>query len=709
MPAIVDGDRRFQAVDERQGPDTIPAGTLSRAINCDLDEGEIKTRKGFYAHPGHTAGGFRFPFDFALNFDEGVGHGKVYGAVPYTSEFGEDYFVLALPKYALRIHDSGSIVTIYYPLKPRDNQVEEVDEKVEMVQAYNKLYMFRGRSKDPWVWDGEEIGKPSFVAVQRTNLEPGVEPMPRSKLAIYYLNRLWVLSGKDEIYYSDIGVETDFNLTNSFKIDSGSFDSVVGMKAWGDNAILVFKEKSLDVLENLQGDLTLNGSRTRLSGEIGLASPSCITDVGRDCWFLSERGVFSVSQALDNKLQSNAEPLSAPLEPLFRRINWNVKEQFRSAFWENTYYLAVALDDSKTNNCIIKYSFITKSWHGYDTSDHLDAERMFVNFQNAEKYLFYITTKGRIYRMYVGNEDEGTEMNEWQRFTTNEPDFSKEATAIGGFTYKITYDGTETTTTFDETTTGTAFITGLETITALTGNVRFKGGNPATALFSNGGNEVYDIEFHNGLAGTDVKPLKITSLSLNDGTNAPLSLKQEIAGRMPITSTAITRGYGAAELDRKQFREVAVDISTICPSYTLSVLPDGVNEEDNLLPAPTTKNNLKYYTTGTPQYTIDNTNDDHGNAYREDYSVIFAGLGFDFPFDFDLDFQEGKTANETYELTLGDNGVNPDLMQRIEDRRATNQRGDYMRVKIVNTDGRMRVHSIKTKGFTHNRTATISA
>jgi hypothetical protein len=428
---------------------------------------------------------------------------------------------------------------------------------------------------------------------------------------------------------------------------------------------------------------------------------------------LSERGVFSISQALDNKLQSNAEPLSKDLEPVFRRINWNVKEKFQSAFWENTYYLAVALDDSKTNNAILKYSFITNSWHGYDESDHLDAERMFVNFQNAEKFLFTVTSTGKIYRMYVGNEDEGVELSEWWRFTTNEPDFSQEATAVSGFTYKITYTNpagtaTETTSSLSETSTAANLISALEEITALTGNVRLVG-NQSGTLFTNNGNEVYDIEFYGALAGKDIGTLTLTSLSLNDGTRSPLSLVQHNAGRKPIVSTAISRGYGAANLERKQFRKCVYDISTICPSYTISVSTDGVNEEDDLLPAPTTKSNLKYHTVGTPQYTIDNSNDDHGDAYREDYSVQMAGLGFDFPFDFDLSFQEGKTANETYELTLGDNGVNPDLMQRIEDARAINQRGDYMKAKIVNTDGRMKVHSIKTEGFTINRTATISA
>jgi hypothetical protein len=231
MPTIVDGDRRFEAVDERRDPGQLQAGVLSEGINTDLTRGEIETRKGYYATPGHRGKGLAFPVSFSASFDEDIGHGQIYGAIPYTSEFGEDYFVLALKRYALRVHDSGTAVLIQYPLNESNCRTQELTDDVEMVQAFNKVYMFRGKEKDPLVWDGSislSTSEPKFVPVQRTNLQPGVEPMPKSKLSIYYLNRLWVLKGKDEIFYSDVGVETDFNIENAFKIDSGSFDSVVG-------------------------------------------------------------------------------------------------------------------------------------------------------------------------------------------------------------------------------------------------------------------------------------------------------------------------------------------------------------------------------------------------------------------------------------------------------------------------------------------------
>jgi len=667
MPVIEDGDRRFEAVDERRDPGQLEGGVLSEGINIDLTRGEIETRKGMYATPGHKGQGIAFPVSFPASFDEDCGHGQIYGAIPYTSDKGEDYFILALKRYALRIHDSGTAVLIQYPLNESNCRTQELTDDVEMVQAFDKVYMFRGKELDPLVWDGSislSTSEPKFVPVQRTNLQPGVEPMPKSSLAIYYLNRLWVLKGKDEVLYSDIGVETDFNITNSFKIDTGSFDSVVGMKAWGDNAIIVFKEKSVDILENLQGDLNLNGTRTRLSGEIGLASPSCITDVGRDLWFLSERGVFSVSQALDNKLQSNAEPLSAPMEPVFRRINWNVKSQFRSAFWENSYYLAVSLDDSPKNNAVIVYSFITQSWHGYHTGDFLDAERMFVNFQNAEKYLYYVSNSGAIFRMYVGLEDKG---------------FPLSNTLIKN--YRGGYDAAANLPNLDNTPTPGTIEAGDAWYVGTAGTFYSKAVVRGDILVANRNNAT---------------PTNGTANPLSESDWTIIDFMDE---RKNISASVETRGYGAAELERKQMRMVKLDVSEWNPSYTISINTDGVNEVSNLKPTPITRNRKKYHTTGTPAYDVTNVNDDHGNPYREDYSVDYGGTGTGVV----------GTVTETVQYGGLGNGVNLDQLQRVEIPKAINVRGEYATVRIDQNQGRIKVHSIKMNGFTYNRPATLQA
>jgi len=151
-----------------------------------------------------------------------------------------------------------------------------------------------------------------------------------------------------------------------------------------------------------------------------------------------------------------------------------------------------------------------------------------------------------------------------------------------------------------------------------------------------------------------------------------------------------------------------MDVSTWNPSYSVTVITDGVNEDTLLSPSPRTRSRLKYETLSTPQYDVTNANDDHGAAYRKDYSVAFGNIGFSFPFPFPLGFLGTKSADETYTVDYGSEGIDYNKFQRIEDARAVIKRGDYLKVKIVNTQGRTKVHNIVTTGFHHNRTSTVS-
>lgn len=583
MRIVIDGDRNFTAVNERQDPGQLQPGVLSCGINIDLTRGEIESRKGIKATRSLAGKCVDLPAKFPVKFDTLAGHGQIYGAARYTSQFGYFYTLLILERYALRLHESGAYLLLQYPVDLR------ITDDVEVIQAFNNVYLFRGEFAPTLVWNGSERGVSAFTEVVTTGLAPGVEPMPKSSVALYYKNRLWVLKGKDEVVFSDIGSETVFSLQNQFKIDSGSFDRVRALKAFGDHSIVVFKERSIDLIENLVGDITDNAVRTRLSNEIGLASPSCVTDVGRDLWFLSERGVFSVKQARDNKLQSDSEPISAPMQPVFDRINWNVKDQFRTAYFENKFVLACALDDATTNDTLIVYSFLTQSWHGIMQASFLDAERLFTNVVDNEGRLFFVTNDGIVNQVFTGIDDD------------------------------------------------------------------------------------------------------------------PLTGVQE------FTSTAITRGYGAADLERKHFRTLTTDISTCRPSYTLTVSTEGINEDQDLLPAPTTYDPKRYQTVGKPDFVLRNTNDDYNDAYREDYCLCLDGVCATFPSCFPVKFRASPAdPNATFEICLGDNGACPDLLQRFQDPRALNAKGDYMTVKIVNTSGKFKVHSYKIKAFTTNETMTVS-
>lgn len=579
MPNIAtDGDRAFVGVDERRDPGQLEPGLLARGVNLDLTNQDGTGRKAFQAPFWAASGSFSFPFDFDLNFNELVGHGELLGSDVFANKFGEKFFIHILPRFAVIRHESGSETVLNYP----DDAV--LADKVELKQAFQEVYLWRGKSLNPWVWTGNE--KDDFVEVPRENLGAGVKAIPRSGTpTMYYLERTWVLEDRDSLFFSDIGNAKKYSIANQFKIDTGSFKTVTRFLPFGQAGIIIFLDTGMQFIDNLVGaDLVANGVRSVLSNQIGCPAPDTAVDCGEDILFLSERGVFTVRQALDNRLRANSEPLSAPLNPVFSRINWAQKRNFRAVYFNNQYLLAVALDDSTVNNAIIVYSFITKTWHGWHEADFLDVERFYSITLNRIQQLFSIDNAGVPFRMYNGNDDE------------------------------------------------------------------------------------------------------------------PLGGPQGIMG------TLISRGYGARDMERKRFQRVHVDESENCASWDILVKTDGVNEFQQL-DTNIMRDRTKYKTMFSGRFKPDNSDLNHGDPHREDYSVRLDGQAVFFPFNFPFDFRSPATPGGTYELCIDGEGVNPDHLQRFEEKRIVNRTGDYMQVCINKHFGRQVIHAIRVKFVERNQTS----
>jgi len=574
---IVDGDRKFVGVDNRRDPGQLEPGLVAEAENVEFSRGEVRTRKGFFAPPWGAVGTFDFPFDFDLDFLGESGHGAIYGAVPFTNQYGNRFFMLALERYSVLVHESKTVTVIRYPY------TESLDDDVRMVQAYNKLYMFRGVERTGWVWARDENS--DWVEVPQDGLAAGVLAQPKSTVATYYQNRLYVLEGRNEIYYSDIGDGDSYSLSNQFLIDSGGFDAVTRIYPFGTRTLIVFKEFSIALLDNLSGDLSANATQTTLSNEIGCPCPDTVIDVGADVWFLSLGGVYSVRQGFENKLRADAAPLSAPVQNYIDRINWVQKSKFQAAYFDNNYYLSVALDDSEVNNALLVYNFITQTWHGIHTADFLDVKRLFVTTYNDERQLFSVSSQGEIFWMYAGYDDD------------------------------------------------------------------------------------------------------------------PLSAAQGVATLLK------TRGYGGDVLERKRFLKMETDVSEWDSDYDIGVQADGVNEDASVLES-VRRDRRKYWTFDTADYVLDNSNDDHGNPFREDYSIKLDPETFDFPFDFPLDFRGAASEQGTYDFDLGDNGANPDRLQRVEIKTTLRTDGDYLQVTFTGRTGRLYLHAVRVRSLVNNRTST---
>lgn len=138
-----------------------------------------------------------------------------------------------------------------------------------------------------------------------------------------------------------------------------------------------------------------------------------------------------------------------------------------------------------------------------------------------------------------------------------------------------------------------------------------------------------------------------------------------------IETEFTTRGFRAEGVDRKRFKELAVRLATWAPTYSLTLITDGVGETDSAITAKT-RSRTAYYTSAAA-WVETNVNDDWDNPYRQDYSVV--------------------PDSDGVSLGTGE-GINFDQQQEAEERLGIDERGVTLQLQVTNTTGTIAVKSV---------------
>lgn len=317
----------------------------------------------------------------------------VYGAGLYSNPNTEEYILVATSTgiYAARegilayklpgLVDAGGVVTF--------------------VQAFNQVVMFRGADKAPYLMKSLAVG---FVEIaQEANTEEfdendqgdGTQVIPNAINAIYFQNRLLIPHSRDLVSASDfLNITRYLPVLSSFRINQGSADSLVALHKFDSTTIVCFKQASVYMVRNVYGNLTDLVLDEMTSG-YGCAAAKSIVSVGRDVWFLSEkRGVCSLGITESGAMQGVDQPISEPIQPLIDRINWHYAHKAVSAYANNRFYIAVALDNNTTNSAVLIFDFLNQFWTGYD--DGISVQEWVQPTVWGRKRLCFVSTDGTI-------------------------------------------------------------------------------------------------------------------------------------------------------------------------------------------------------------------------------------------------------------------------------------------------------------------------
>lgn len=145
--------------------------------------------------------------------------------------------------------------------------------------------------------------------------------------------------------------------------------------------------------------------------------------------------------------------------------------------------------------------------------------------------------------------------------------------------------------------------------------------------------------------------------------------------RQWITAKVRTRGYTLGDTREKRFVPAEMALRTWGPKYTVRAVTEGISESTTVK-ENVTRSRTKYHKPAwRAAWNEDNSNDDHTEPYREDYSVLVG---------------DGVFLHS---------GMSPDAHQEsIEAMRLNATRGRYVQLELENAEGRIELASASVHG-----------
>lgn len=793
----IDGDAQFIGVNELLPPGTLPPGELASAKNARFRFGKDEPRLGFMKLPWSnlvTSGASSRP----------IPYGTYYGSGYFQDADSVQWIIVAVDGLVFKFREGNGSSEVPVPSGITIDAPVEFTQTYNGLVMWRGLgndTLLMSSLDTGFVTATQQAN--TITGALSPNPTDGTLDIPQADRGEWIDARLFVPTEteteKDLVNISDYLNATLFaGVRDQARINQGSNDRLIRVMKFGkEHAALCFKTASIYALYNTQGSLS-EMSQDEITRQFGLLSPRACINVGKDAadlpdevWFMGTNGsIYKITPDSGTGLLGvSALPVSIELQKTIARINLNVaRTTVTFELFDDRLYVAVPLDDATSygpeilrnspaydaggiyemplipggqyewvkgasdynaadgatayqetarftaegvtlqlngiesvpvtasvrriytdvNNTVLVYDFVKAKWCGSDEATGLtvlDFRKLTVG---GEQKLFFISADGFVnYAEALVDDEIAYETLGANLHPTGVYDAFGFAITTGltaGRTYAYASGAYET-----------SITNGTQTITGGVGSGTFVAQTDRVTSYGGTGNLIGFV-------------LRLVDWTL------------EYAG---IDHDRTTRGYRAGSLDRKRFPWVKLNLRTFNPSFSLTAILDGVNEEFAII-TDRTKDRTRYLKpAGKARWLTTNQNADHGEKYRQDYHIelsdaistgsdIVAGLLYYVDSEDCLNdanviynlvtYERGDTFLGVAGVTtwavgagspvvyppgsyvlLGEEGIVLDLHQETDETFRVGRRGQMIQFRLRNTQGRCELLSLQAEGFPVDR------
>lgn len=238
----------------------------------------------------------------------------------------------------------------------------------EFIQANNLLLILNGYNPtaafDFTTWDPGAASDPTVSAASPPVATTGA-----------WLRNYFFAAGDpsypDWVYFSNNLAPRTFTADDVFRVNTGDGQKIVKLEPFKLNELVIYKEKSIFILD-ISGVIPLtNWELQPVAKSIGCVAPKSVINIGNDQWFLSSEP-FAIRSLVRTSLDKLfIDMVSQPIQDIFNgtgeiAINRTQIDKACAVLYDNKYILAIPTGTSTTNNYIVIFDFITKSWYSID-------------------------------------------------------------------------------------------------------------------------------------------------------------------------------------------------------------------------------------------------------------------------------------------------------------------------------------------------------